>query len=465
MIDVYRDESGKEQAIRVVFEPKSNKQNPDDLVHALLSHTGLQDTVKFNFVVVGRDRRPAQMGIVQMIKEWGIFRVNLTQRRLEHEQRAALRRLHIVEGRIKVLDAIQEAIRVIQSSDDPKKGLMERFDLSEEQAQDVLEMRLRQLARMEGAALTKEKNELEKTINKLKRLLAKRNELVELVIHEINDDVAALGEDLRLTKIEPIADADEPTSKAKTMLQIPEEPLTVAISDKFWVRAKTGLDHTSETFVFKTGDPVAALFPCTTRSQLFALDHTGRVYCMDASEIPSGRGGEGLPLSSVWDLQGKLQHAWTGQSSAQDKYVMASDAGHGFIISGQDLSTRLKAGKAALTLTEGSLPLPLIRLPADADMAAAYVVSLSSDGSAVAFPLSELPSMGKGKGVALLGLRDGCKIVSLVVTTQAKVGVIENGKTKYISGDDFMSFTGSRSSSKKGKKIVKTSATLIAPNQ
>jgi topoisomerase IV subunit A len=463
MIDVYRDESGKEQAIRVVFEPKSNKQNPDDLVQALLSHTGLQDTVKFNFVVVGRDRRPAQMGIVQMIKEWGVFRVELTQRRLEHEQRAALRRLHIVEGRIKVLDAIQEAIRVIQSSDDPKKGLMERFDLSEEQAQDVLEMRLRQLARMEGAALTKEKNELEKTISKLKRLLAKRNELVELVIQEINDDVAALGEDLRLTKIEPIADADEPTSKAKTMLQIPEEPLTVAISEKFWVRAKTGLDHTSETFVFKTGDPVSALFSCTTRSQLFALDHTGRVYCMDASEIPSGRGGEGLPLSSVWDLQGKLQHAWMGQSSAQDKYVMASDAGHGFIISGQDLNTRLKAGKAALTLAEGALPLPLVRLPADADMSSSYVVSLSSDGSAVAFPLSELPSMGKGKGVALLGLRDGCKIVSLVVTTQAKVGFIENGKTKYISGDVFMSFTGSRSSSKKGKKIVKTTATLVPP--
>jgi topoisomerase IV subunit A len=463
MIDVYRDESDKTQPIRVVFEPKSNKQNPDDLVQALLTHTGLQDTIKFNFVVVGRDGRPGQMGIVAMLKEWGLFRVELTQRRLEHEQRAATRRLHIVEGRIKVLDAIQEAIRVIQASDDPKKGLMERFDLSEEQAQDVLDMRLRQLARLEGAALTKEKAELEKTLNRLKRLLAKRNELVDLVIQEIEEDVKSLGEDPRLTRVEAVADADEPASKGKTLLQMPEEPLTIAISEKFWVRAKSGLEHAAESFVFKTGDAVSALYAGSTRSQVFALDHTGRVYTLDASEVPNTRGGEGLPLSSSWDLQGKIQHAWVGSASAEEQYVLASDAGHGFVVSGQDLTTRLKAGKAALTLADGSLPLPLVKLPSG-DLSKAYVVALSSDGSAVSFLLSELPVMGKGKGVALMGLRDGCKIVSLVITSEPKVGVVEQGKTKWWSGEDFLSFTGGRSSSKKGKKVVKTAeAKLLAP--
>ena len=453
MIDIYRDESGKEQAVRVVFEPKTFKQNPQDLVDALLAYTSLQDTIKLNFVMVGRDRRPACKGILTILTEWNEFRVEVTRRRLEHEQAAAERRLHIVEGRLKVMDAIQEAIKVIQSSDDPKAALMARFSLSEIQANDVLEMRLRQLARLEGSALTKEKAELEKTIAKLKRLLAKTNELIALVIEELESDLKSLGEDPRLTLVEEIADADEPaSSKSKAVSRVPEEPVTVALSDKFWVRAKTGLDQPADGFVFKTGDSVSRLFNSTTHQTLFAMDHTGRVYSMDVSDVPSGRGGEGLPLASVWELQGKLNQAWTGQDS--DKYVLVSSQAQGFVTKGSDLQTRMKAGKVALVVGSDAQPLFPINVtqaPADAN-----VVCLSSDGSVVAFPLSELPVMGKGKGVGFMGLRDKCTLMSVVVCADRTFGLVENGKTKWIAGEEFDSVFGARAAGKKGRKFSKT---------
>lgn len=458
LIDAYRDESGKDQPVRVVFEPKSSKQSPDELISALLAYTGLQETVKFNFVVVGRDRRPAQLGILPMLKEWSAFRIEVTRRRLLHEQAHATKRLHIVDGRLKILGNLQEAIRVIQESDEPKAALMSHFGLSDEQATDVLDMRLRQLARLEGGALEKEKAELEKTLSRLKRLLAKTNELVALVIDEMEADLKLLGEDPRRTVIEEVADADEAPSKTKAISRAPEESITVALSEKFWVRAKTGLEHTPESFVFKTGDPVVRLFTTTSHSTLFGMDHTGRVYNLEANSVPNTRGGEGLPLASVWDLQGKISHAWMGNET--DKFILAGSSGHGFISTGLDLSTRLKAGKVSLVLADKSTPLAPIHIPSNTPDTA-NVICLSSDGSVVAFPLSELPTMSKGKGLAFLGLRDGCSLVSCVIVNDKKVGILENGKTKAISEADFDLFFGKRSSGKKGKKMAKTSSAIL----
>lgn len=461
MIDAYRDESGKDQPVRVVFESKTSKQNPEDLSAALLAYTSLQETIKFNFVVVGRDRRPAQLGVFTMLKEWTEFRVEVTRRRLVNEQAIAEKRLHIVEGRLKVLGSLQEAIKVIQESDDPKAALMAHFGITEEQAVDVLEMRLRQLARMEGAALNKEKAELEKTIAKLKRLLAKKNELVALVISEMEADLAILGEDARRTIVEEVADADDAPSKTKAISRAPEENITVALSDKFWVRAKSGLEHATDAFVFKTGDPVVKMFQTTSYNTLFGMDHTGRVYNLEASGIPNTRGGEGLPLASVWDLQGKITHAWMGAES--DKYILVGNSGQGFVSTGQDMSTRLKAGKVSLVLSENATPLHPIFIPKDISPDASLVCR-SSDGSLAAFSLSELPTMGKGKGVAFLGLRDGCSLEQCILIEGKKFGIIENSKTKWIGDADFDAIFGKRSSGKKGKKLSKTKdVVLIAP--
>lgn len=453
LIDNYRDESGKEQAVRVVFEPKTSKQDPEDLIAALLAHTGLQETIKFNFVVVGRDRRPAQMGILKMLQEWSEFRVDITRRRLIHEQAQAEKRLHIVEGRIKVLDAIQEAIRVIQEADEPKKALMERFDLTEIQANDVLDMRLRALARLEANALVKEKAELEKTIARIKRLLAKAHELIALVITELEEDLKNLGDDERKTTVEEVADADEAPSKAKAIARAPAEEITVGFSDKFWVRAKNGADADAESFIFKTGDPLVKIQNCTTHDTLFALDHNGRVYCMDATDIPSGRGGEGMPLASAWDLQGKLTRVWMGKE--EDKYLMISSGGHGFIATGLDLQTRLKAGKAAMTILEGDNPHQPILIQGDITEQS-KVVCLSSDGSIVSFALKELPVMAKGKGVAFMGLRENCKLVQAIIINDDKFGIKEGTKTKWIQGEEFGHIFGPRSAGKKGKKLSKT---------
>jgi topoisomerase IV subunit A len=461
MVDVYRDESGKEQAVRVVFEPKSSKQNPQDLVDALLAYTTFQDTIKLNFVMVGRDRRPACKGVLTVLREWNEFRVEVTRRRLQHELAAAERRLHIVEGRLKIMNAIQEAIAVIQSSDDAKDALMQRFGLSEAQAIDVLEMRLRQLARLEGSALDKEKVDLGKTIARLARLLSKTNELVALVIDEIESDLKLLGDDPRTTLVETVADADEPTSaKSKAISMSPEEDVTVAVSDKFWVRAKAGHDQPADGFTFKTGDTASRLFNTTTRQTLFTLDHSGRVYSMDVSEVPSGRGGDGLPLSSAWDVQGKILDAWAGK--AEDRFILVSELGHGFMVTGADLQTRMKAGKVALVVAEGVAPLSIVRIPALLDENA-HVVCDSSDGSIVAFPLSELPVMGKGKGVGFMGLRDGCKVRSVVVTSSRSFHLLENGKSTLVQGDTFDSVAGARSSGKKGRKLAKTSLAVLQP--
>lgn len=453
MIDTYRDESGKEQAVRVVFEPKTFKQEPQDLIDSLLVYTSLQDTVKINLVVVDRERRATCKGILSILKEWNEFRVEITRRRLENELSASEKRLHIVEGRLKVIDMIQEAIRVIQSSDDPKNALMEKFGLSEIQATDVLDMRLRQLARLEGDALVKEKTKLEKNISRLKRILSKSKELVGLVINEIEADIKFIGDDPRLTIVEEISNLEESSmTKTKTASLIPEEAVTLAISSKFWARAKLGLDQPKEAFVFKTGDSVSQLVNSTTHQTLFAMDHTGRIYSMDMSEIPSGRAGDGTPLSSVWDLQGKLEHCWAG--SDKNKYLLASSSGKGFIVNGSDLKTRMKAGKTSLVLDNDAAPMFPINIT-DFDFNNSQVVCLSSDGSVVSFQLGDLPTMGKGKGVSLIGLRKGCTLSSLVVCSDKSFGITHNNKTKWITGDDFNSLFGPRSSSKKGKKLAK----------
>jgi topoisomerase-4 subunit A len=387
-----------------------------------------------------------------MLKEWSEFRVEITKRRLEHEKMVAEKRLHIVQGRIKVIDAIREAIDLIQSADDPKKALMERFELSEVQATDVLDMRLRQLAKLEGQALEKERNELEKTIARLSRLLAKTKELVQLVIQEIEDDIKLLGDDPRRTVVEEIAEVDEGVSKGKVTSKLPEDPITVALSEKFWVRAKTGHDQPAEGFVFKTGDTVASLLNSTTHETLVIMDHTGRIYNLDASEIPNARGGEGLPLSASFEAQGKFVNAWMTKEGR--KYLIASDAGHGFVAPSADMLTRMKAGKVMLTPVANSLPMTPIEVTGLAEDTRVYC--LSTDGSLVGFALSELPEMGKGKGVALMGLREGCKVASIVLASpQEKVGIKEGEKVKWLKFEELELAFGPRSSGKKGKVVTK----------
>ena len=325
--------------------------------------------------------------------------------------------------------------------------------MSEIQANDVLEIKLRQLAKLEAEALKKEKGELEKKIAKITQILAKKKELTNMVIKEIEEDRASLGEDPRRTTIDVIEEsAQAEKADVNSMIRLPEEKLSVAISEKFWIRGKVGVETNPQTFNFKTGDQVKKVVQTTTYQNLFGMDHTGRVYSMSAADIPTSRTGEGIPLSSIWDLQGKLVAVWTSDEGS--KYLIASSSGNGFVANAKDLITRIKAGKSVLKLEESATPLEPIKVPNNPQQA--RVVAVSSDGSAVSFNLSELPEMPRGKGNGLMGLRADCKVQSLIITEQPFFFLHENQKTRKIENQDFEDLFGKRSASKKGKKITKT---------
>jgi topoisomerase-4 subunit A len=235
------------------------------------------------------------------------------------------------------------------------------------------------------------------------------------------------------------------------MVKMAEEPLTIAVSDKFWVRARSGYDQAAETFAFKTGDAVAHLLNATTHDTLAILDHTGRIYNVDASELPNTRGGEGMPLSAQFEAQGKFLHPFVVK--ANQSYMMYSDLGHGFIAKSTDFMTRMKAGKVMLVPAEGGIPMsPCLLRPEDK-----RVFCLSSDGSLVGFALSELPELSKGKGVALMGLREGCKVISMIVLNETEqLQIIEKGKAKTLKEEEVAACFGPRSAGKKGKKVAQT---------
>jgi len=392
-----RDESGKEHAIRLVIEPASSRQGPDDLVRLLLAHTSLETNAAINLTVLGVGGAPRQASLFGIIEEWCRFRLATVERRTRHRLEAAERRIHILEGRLAVLLDIDRVIRVIRESDDPRADLMAHFKLSEVQAEDILEIRLRQLARLEGIKIGEELARLREEADSLRHLLDSESALRARVADEIAADAAKYG-DNRRTLIEA---ADKVTMAAAKDLSIPDEPTTLIVSKHGWLRSRSGHGVDPATLSFRSGDSLLACLPCRTVDHLILLDTRGRAYSISAADIPGGK-GDGVPATSLADFQdgGKLCLA---QAVSGDRlYLLAADGGYGFRCQGEDLLSRGKAGKALMTLAEGESPAVFAAAPAQGDIAC-----FTRDGRALVFAIEEIRQLPKGRGLKLIDAAPG----------------------------------------------------------
>ena len=452
VMDAVRDESGREAAVRLVFEPKTSRIEQALLVNTLLACTSLETSVSINLVMLGQDKRPRQKTLTEILQEWIDFRLHTVRRRSAHRLGKVEDRIHILEGRQLVLLNIDEVIRIIRESDEPKPALMRAFGLTERQAEDILEIRLRQLARLEAIRIEQELKDLFDERKKLQGLLGSEATLKKAVIKEIEADIKTYGDDRR-TLIEA-------AEKAAVEARQVEEPVTVIISAKGWVRARQGHGHDARQFSFKTGDELAGAYEVKTTDQLHALASNGRVYSIPVAGLPSAR-GDGVPITSFVELEAGSQILHAFAAPADAGVLLATEKGFGLTCVASDWQSRMKAGKHFLTLEEGDVPLPPVLF--DASRTDATVVCLSDGqgggdkGRVLAYPVSEVKTLHKGgRGVTLMGLEKKEKLRQVIVATDAGLVVTGTGRmakpqSRTMSTREIAANTGTRG--RKGKQL------------
>jgi topoisomerase-4 subunit A len=392
LLDTVRDESGKDAPVRLVFEPKSSRIDQTEFVNSLLAHTSLESNAPINLVMIGADGRPRQKGIGEILREWVGFRLTTVTRRTQHRLGKVNDRIHILEGRMIVFLNIDEVIRVIREADDPKADLMSTFNLSERQAEDILEIRLRQLARLEAIKIEQELKELRSEKEKLEELLNSDASMKRLLIKEIEADAKQYGDERR-TLIQP-------EKRATFEVRVIDEPVTVVVSQKGWVRALKGHGLDPASFQFKAGDGLYAAFLARTPDIMIAWGSNGRVYSVPVAVLPGGR-GDGVPVTSLIELEAGSHLLHYFAASADQTLLLASSNGFGFMAKLGDMVSRVKAGKSFMTIDEGAAP--LVPMPVVPD--ATQVACLSSGGRLLVFGIDEMKTLsGGGRGVILMAL-------------------------------------------------------------
>ena len=452
VMDAVRDESGREAAVRLVFEPKTSRIEQALLVNTLLACTSLETSVSINLVMLGQDKRPRQKTLTEILQEWIDFRLHTVRRRSAHRLGKVEDRIHILEGRQLVLLNIDEVIRIIRESDEPKPALMQAFGLTERQAEDILEIRLRQLARLEAIRIEQELKELFDERKKLQGLLGSEATLKKAVIKEIEADIKTYGDDRR-TLIEA-------AEKAAVEARQVEEPVTVIISAKGWVRSRQGHGHDARQFNFKTGDELAGAYEVKTTDQLYALASNGRVYSIPVAGLPSAR-GDGVPVTSFVELEAGSQILHAFAAPADAGVLLATEKGFGLTCVAGDWQSRMKAGKHFLTLEEGDVPLPPVLF--EASRTDATLVCLSDGqgggdkGRVLAYPVSEVKTLHKGgRGVTLMGLEKKETLRQVIVAADTGLVVTGTGRmakpqSRTMSTREIAANTGTRG--RKGKQL------------
>ena len=405
VLDLVRDESSKDAAVRLVCEPKTSKIGQQELITTLLACTSLETSSPINLTMVGLDRRPTQKSLRQMLTEWIEFRQKTIERRSQHRLAKVLERCHVLEGRQIVLLNIDEVIAIIRQSDEPKAALMARFNLSAAQAEDILEIRLRQLARLEAIKIEQELAALRLEQNKLEEILANPTALRRLMIKEIELDAKTFA-DPRRTLIQA-------EKKVVLEVKVVDEPVTVVVSQKGWVRAQKGwaserTPATTPDYNLKAGDALYGVFECRTVDMLLAFGNNGRVYSVAVSLLPGGR-GDGQPITSMLELEAGTQLLYYFAGPVSATLLLSSSGGYGFIASVDDMTSRLKAGKAFVTCNEGEVlcqPSPVAGSSgAQSCKSATHVACASVGGRILTFEIGELNIMSNGgRGLKLLDL-------------------------------------------------------------
>ncbi|MDR1648459.1 MAG: DNA topoisomerase IV subunit A [Zoogloeaceae bacterium] len=428
-LDRARDESGKDDDVRLVLEPASSRQDREEFIALLLAHTSLETSAPINLVAVGLDGRPCQKTLADLVGEWCRFRTTTVTRRTCFRLDKALDRIHILEGRHIVFLNLDEVIRIIRASDEPKPALIARFALSDRQAEDILEIRLRQLARLEGIRIEQELQNLNEEKTRLETLLDNTALLRKLVIGEIRADAQKHG-DSRRTLIERAE-----TVSRSAVAAVTDEAVTVIVSEKGWARVRQGHGLDLSGVAFKEGDRLASALECRSVDNLALLASDGRAYTVAVAQLPDGR-GMGAPLSSFVELgNGRIAHVLAGKPEIE--LFIAKSSGYGFICQLADLFSRQKAGKAFLTVEEKALILPPQILPPEVDTTRAHLAALSADGRLLLFPLAQMKHLSGGKGVQIIALKEGESLKQTLIVPGAAVcarGVFRNRPKEILSG-------------------------------
>ena len=402
LLETARDDSDGEHPVRLVFEPRTSRVEPDELMAFLLAHTSMEANVTMNLVAIGIDGRPRQMGLAEAIGEWSKFRLNVLERRLRHRAGEVADRIHILDGRMIAFLNIDKVIKVIRNSDEPRPDLMKSFDLSERQAEDILEIRLRQLARIEGIKIERELAELKKEAASLKRLLASPAERRKLAAKEVREDAERFG-DARRTVIE---EAERIT--VSMVEAVSDEPVTVILSRNGFLRTRSGHGIDRSALTWKEGDAPLAIRETRTVVPIVLFGANGRVFNVRASDIPGGK-GDGVPATSLADTQGSPIVGMLA-GPADTAVLMGTTGGNALRAKLENFVTRQRAGKQFVSLDEGEALLEPAVIPPDARETAA----LSGEGRLLVFPLEEVKELsGGGKGVMAMKLHDGEKLVGL----------------------------------------------------
>ena len=400
VLDGVRDESSKDAPVRLLFEPKSSRIEQQELITALLAHTSLESSTPINLTMIGIDGRPTQKSLRQMLNEWIEFRQGTITRRSQHRLTKVLDRIHILEGRQLVLLNIDEVIAIIRQADDPKAALIERFKLSDRQAEDILEIRLRQLARWEAIKIEQELKSLKEEQGKLEDILGNPGSLKRLMVKEIEADAKTFA-DARRTLIQT-------EKKAVAEIKVVDEPVTVVVSSKGWVRARTGHGHEAGSFAFKAGDGLYGTFECRTVDTMIVFGSNGRVYSVPVASLPGAR-GDGQPITTLIELESGTQplHYFAGPANAA--LLLASSGGYGFLATVENMVSRQRGGKTFLNLGEGETPCApshaVFTSGSQPLNAATHVCCASTGGRILTFEIGELKVMEKGgRGLMLIDL-------------------------------------------------------------
>ena len=443
VLDTVRDESGKQNAVRLVFEPKSRTVEQAELITTLLAHTSLESSAPLNLTMVGLDGRPTAKSLRRMLQEWLDFRLATVERRTRHRLAKVLDRIHVLEGRQLVLLNIDEVIRIIRNADEPKPALTDRFKLSDRQAEDILEIRLRQLARLEAIRIEQELKEQRELQAKLEDILATPTALKRTVIKEIEADAKTHGDERRTLVQEE--------RRAVVEVKLVDEAVTVVVSTKGWVRALKGHEIDPATLAFKAGDGAYGTFACRSVDTLLVFGSQGRVYSVAVAGLPGGR-GDGVPITSLIDLESGTQVAHYHAGPAEGMLLLANSGGFGLQAQVRDMQGRNKAGKAFLTLEAGEQILPpVVRAPAHTQ-----VGCLAADGRLLVFALDELKlQRAGGRGLTLMDVDAKTPLLS-VASFAAALKVLGSGRGGKLKEEDLRlatvaNYVGKRA--RKGRKV------------
>ena len=448
MVEDIRDEADYENPVRIVLVPRSNRVDTDALMAHLFATTDLEKSYRVNMNMIGLDHKPAVKGLLQILTEWLTFRRTTVTRRLQHRLDKVLARLHILDGLMIAFLNIDEVIEIIRTEDEPKQVLMARFNLSDEQAEAILNLRLRHLAKLEEHQLQAEKDKLEEERSNLELILGSERRLNTLIKKEIQEDAKKYAS----PRMSQLVEREEAKAISESEMT-PAEPVTVILSEMGWVRCAKGHDIDPAGLSYKAGDKYLAHACGKSNQPVIFIDSTGRSYALDPLSLPSAR-SQGEPLTGKLTLPAGATIEQVIMEPEKQELLMASDAGYGFICKFEDLIARNKAGKALISLPENAKVLK----PETLSESASLLVSLTSAGRMLIFPVRDLPALSKGKGNKIISIpaanakaRSELLVKLFLISEQASLE-FHSGKRKItLKPEDLQKFRAERG--RKGSQL------------